>query len=1057
MVVTGAGSFSVASTTHEAASIISAESGSVAEKSRVSSGQKSPAVSTSGTSMNSTNASETYSFNQDNNHSPEVHVDDGDEWETVERVRGGKRRSGNMWKSSDSNFLKKTKGTRTAASRKKNANRKMVRDILSAVLDKVDEEVQRRKTVPARTTGRPATGPNGSAATPLRTPTRAEIPPKSTSTDHGNVWSLRDVVVGETTKSALKQQPRPLSSSEGRGQKREIMKGSPSHRTKGAAGAADQNTAPTYQETVSAVSTPSNPAGDANLKANEEQTSKASSSAECTDEAPQNKNRATIQPAKGKNPSPPLPTLLSPENADSAGSSVASSLEAPHTSHRHHHSNCTVDVNDVGFHLLDVCDRLSRDMCLFMNRRALALNARRRERGAILAALQDSVSSLWPRQCHVELYGSCATQLDLPSSDIDVVVMGLDRNAMMAQDSDRQSKSIAPDSPMENPVETPSNLRHSVNTYMPPALHCTVERVNKLAADLEKQAWAVQVNAIPTASVPVVKVLCDPSRLTTSSRGSWMTQHLQVASQAAKAAADCGHGNANSKQASSTGIETPSSTQYNPQQGVQPWRGSDVMNGLLSLDITFEGPEHGGVGSTEYSTRVVAEACQEAGVHPDATPLVQVVMVLKELLCQRKLNEPYSGGLSSYALLLLVVALVRERSVIREEIERVERQRRAMATNDANTSFRHADIGTTSSSNCVYRKNGSAFEKGGTTVKIPVHSTKDGRSKQQEQDKKAQQLLHSVSSRKGSSSFSWASIVQKSGSEVQGSNAENLSSSKSIASPTASQSSEPLRKPASFADAVSKKSASNSGSTSIKESDPSRGDLAVQQRHSINRDVPANQYSPQGGVNSPQDVLHPHSIAQQSYFGNGFNDVVEVLCSGETTAGKLLMHFLLFYGEHFDAQGTAIDMSGKHERVFMHHFHPYAYFSPYIQRRSAGNIDPITGMLTVDPIVIYDPLEGAENNNVARRCFAWNSVRWIFAQSYATLSSAVERSATPPATPGGKVTSITDSRNTSNSAAISGATSAAKKSPGYQPQQVQQQVGDLMDPSSPLLRSLISF
>merc|ERR1711939_1165559 len=53
----------------------------------------------------------------------------------------------------------------------------------------------------------------------------------------------------------------------------------------------------------------------------------------------------------------------------------------------------------------------------------------------------------------------------------------------------------------------------------------------------------------------------------------------------------------------------------------------------------------------------------------------------------------------------------------------------------------------------------------------------------------------------------------------------------------------------------------------------------------------------------------------------------------------------------------------------------------------------MTGMLTVDPIMIYDPLEGAENNNVARSCFAWSSIRWVFAQSYMTLSSAVEMSA----------------------------------------------------------------
>jgi hypothetical protein len=130
---------------------------------------------------------------------------------------------------------------------------------------------------------------------------------------------------------------------------------------------------------------------------------------------------------------------------------------------------------------------------------------------------------------------------------------------------------------------------------------------------------------------------------------------------------------------------------------------------------------------------------------------------------------------------------------------------------------------------------------------------------------------------------------------------------------------------------------------------------------------------------------------------------------------------------------------------------PFSYLSPYIPRRAAGNIDPVTGMLTVDPIVIYDPLEGSEHKNVARRCFAWNSVRWIFAQSYATLSSAVERSTTPPATPAGGKASI-------HAAPIASTVSADDDDdddadPGYNPDAV----GDLMDPSSPLLRCLLSF
>lgn len=88
----------------------------------------------------------------------------------------------------------------------------------------------------------------------------------------------------------------------------------------------------------------------------------------------------------------PVQTLVGPGNNNSASSSVASSLEAPHaTRHKphHHHDSCKED--DVGYHLLKVCDRLSVDMKTFMRRRASALAVRRRERGVLLAALQDTV------------------------------------------------------------------------------------------------------------------------------------------------------------------------------------------------------------------------------------------------------------------------------------------------------------------------------------------------------------------------------------------------------------------------------------------------------------------------------------------------------------------------------------------------------------------------------------------------------------------------------------------------------------------------------------------
>ena len=124
------------------------------------------------------------------------------------------------------------------------------------------------------------------------------------------------------------------------------------------------------------------------------------------------------------------------------------------------------------------------------------------------------------------------------------------------------------------------------------------------------------------------------------------------------------------------------------------------------------------------------------------------------------------------------------------------------------------------------------------------------------------------------------------------------------------------------------------------------------------------------GMDSPRARC---SLLAQS---SGSDDILEVLSSGEPTAGKLLMYFLLFYGKLFDARSTAVDMNAPD--------------SPFISRQPGGSIDPVTGVFTVDPIVVYDPLEGEEGQNVARRCFAWYSIRQVFSQCYTTLTQSLE-------------------------------------------------------------------
>jgi len=333
------------------------------------------------------------------------------------------------------------------------------------------------------------------------------------------------------------------------------------------------------------------------------------------------------------------------------------------------------------------------------------------------------------------------------------------------------------------------------------------------------------------------------------------------------------------------------------------------MNGLLSLDITFEGPEHGGLGSTEFSAKLVQDACNETGLPPESTPAVQVLMIIKEMLAQRRLNEPFSGGLSSYAILLLVAAVVKERRIIRKEIERVEKQRQAVQSSAVND-------GVTGD---------SRTNQDGKKVVWPA----------EKQSKK----VPAVSS--------WASVAMK---------------------PTSNQAQDGVHD--NDVDDISSKKTNETIQKGSKQD-------YVSTSKSVQNDSQATE--------PPQD---------STLFPQGSNDVLEVLCSGEPTAGKLLMHFLLFYGRHFDPNSICIDVSGTHHPDYKTRkdsiTNSNLLLSPFTTRKAGGTYNPVTDVYTVDPIIVYDPLEGAETNNVARSCYAWSNIQWAFGQCYNTLSGVVE-------------------------------------------------------------------
>jgi hypothetical protein len=550
------------------------------------------------------------------------------------------------------------------------------------------------------------------------------------------------------------------------------------------------------------------------------------------------------------------------------------------------------------------------------------------------------------------------------------------------------------------------------------SLSMNAQRVLRLASELELQPWAVQVKAIPTATVPVVKMLADPSRLPglAGTGGGWMlNQHNPVQAETAVT----GTGTPPPPISPEQGSGAPQSHFFSPHQMTPQWRGADIMNGLQPVDITFEGPEHGGIGSTTYSTRVVQKACEELGLAPESTPVVQVASVLKELLAQRRLNEPFSGGLSSYGLLLLLLAVLKDRKIIQEEMQKFGKTN-APPTNSSMTT----DVAATGQSEASPGANSSD-----KSCSVPSTTSKP-----------------TISS-------SWVSIAKKSNgstartesSTVTKSTKDSAPATAIVAKPTGgANASEIKSKGATHMKGGSKEYDTSSTTkqmvTDVPKNDNSNAlkslEALVEKKQSLSgldgKSAVTSQVTPSSETPSSEDDTK--KVFQTSSVPQGSNDILEVLCSGELTSGKLLMHFLLFYGHHFDARSTLIDINGTHHPE--HGMIDFDRLSPFVPRSPGGAIDPITGMFSVDPIVVYDPLEGAIDHNVTKRCYCWNNVKWVFAQCYMTVSTIVETSDTTC----GKA-SLLDSKRYMRDAAIG-------KSPGS---------GKLKEEREPILEHFLSF
>ncbi|KAM7512128.1 hypothetical protein LguiB_011003 [Lonicera macranthoides] len=219
-----------------------------------------------------------------------------------------------------------------------------------------------------------------------------------------------------------------------------------------------------------------------------------------------------------------------------------------------------------------------------------------------------SLQVLWPRS-RTNIFGSNATGLSLPTSDVDLVVC------------------LPPVRNLE-PIKEAGILegRNGIKETC----------LQHAARYLANQEWVKNdsLKIVENTAIPIIMLVVEvPCDLVVSAASS----NVQVLKdeQVNKVS---GEHDINSIQTESVGLECSllpeCSKMKNEGKGVQSVR----------LDISFKSPSHTGLQTTE----LVKELTDQ---FPAATPLA---LVLKQFLADRSLDQSYSGGLSSYCLILLI-------------------------------------------------------------------------------------------------------------------------------------------------------------------------------------------------------------------------------------------------------------------------------------------------------------------------------------------------------------------------------------------------------------------
>ncbi|KAL8542788.1 hypothetical protein ACS0TY_003612 [Phlomoides rotata] len=215
-----------------------------------------------------------------------------------------------------------------------------------------------------------------------------------------------------------------------------------------------------------------------------------------------------------------------------------------------------------------------------------------------------SLQVLWPRS-RTNIYGSNATGLSLPSSDVDLVV------------------SLPPVRNLE-PIKEAGILegRNGIKETC----------LQHAARYLANQEWVKSdsLKIVENTAIPIIMIVVEVPPDLISTQSNVQTPNEE----ASKAASD--ENKPYQSDAASMGCTTPKWSKIR----------NDTIDRLKSirLDISFKSPTHTGL----QTTGLVKDLTERFSA---VTPLS---LVLKQFLADRGLDQSYSGGLSSYCLILLI-------------------------------------------------------------------------------------------------------------------------------------------------------------------------------------------------------------------------------------------------------------------------------------------------------------------------------------------------------------------------------------------------------------------